>query len=103
MNKVNKIISTFKDINWKSVGIKALKTFIQAFVASVCISDFLFVTDIETLRTMAVSTAIAGASAGISAVWNAGIEYFDVTVLDIDSEDDEEEYDLDDEESEELG
>ena len=86
MNTIKDIIRTAKKVNWKSVGIKALKTFIQAFVASIYINDFLTATDIRSLKAVAISTATAGAAAGLSAVWNMCVEYFNATVLETETE-----------------
>ncbi len=61
-----------KNINWKDVGIRALKTFIQAFV-SIAIAqlggiDFI---EGENLQNVLIGIAISAGAAGISAVWNA--------------------------------
>lgn len=49
----------------KDIAIRALKTFVQAFLASVAIG-VTTVQDVSTLKAL----LIAGLSAGISAVWN---------------------------------
>lgn len=54
----------------KDVLVRAGKTFAQAFLSSVTINSFLVVNDIGTFKTVLYSTLIAGASAGVSAVWN---------------------------------
>ena len=54
----------------KDVLIRAGKTFVQAFLSSVTINSFLVVNDMGTFKTVLYSTLIAGASAGVSAVWN---------------------------------
>ncbi len=54
-----------KKTNWKDIGSRALKTFVQAFVA-VLLLGVTDVTDIESGKTL----AIAALAAGISAVWN---------------------------------
>ncbi len=48
------------EINWKDIATRAIKTFIQAFIAVVLIAD-------EPLSSQAL---VAGAAAGISATWN---------------------------------
>lgn len=50
--------------------VRAYKTFMQAFLSSVTINNFLVVKDVGTFKTVLYSTLIAGASAGVSAVWN---------------------------------
>lgn len=54
----------------KDILVRAGKTFVQAFFSSVTINSFLVVKDMGTFKTVLYSTLIAGASAGISAVWN---------------------------------
>ena len=54
----------------KDVLVRASKTFMQAFLSSITINSFLVVNDIGTFKTVLYSTLIAGASAGVSAVWN---------------------------------
>lgn len=60
----------FKRINWKDVGERALKTFVEAFVATVAASDLLNPADSNTFKSALVTTVVAGVAAGISAVWN---------------------------------
>lgn len=50
--------------------IRALKTFIQAFLGAVTIDGFANITDFDGLKKVLIATAVAGVSAGISAVWN---------------------------------
>lgn len=54
----------------KDILVRAGKTFMQAFLSSITINSFLVVNDIGTFKTVLYSTLIAGASAGVSAVWN---------------------------------
>ena len=54
----------------KDVLIRAGKTFVQAFLSSIVVENFLVVKDAETLKVVLASTLIAGAAAGVSAVWN---------------------------------
>ena len=54
----------------KDVLVRAGKTFVQAFFSSVTINSFLVINDVGTFKTVLYSTLIAGASAGVSAVWN---------------------------------
>lgn len=59
-----------KRINWKDVAKRAGKTFAQAFVATVSIDNLAAITDAESAKVALRSMLIAGAAAGISAVWN---------------------------------
>lgn len=60
----------FKMVNWKDIGERALKTFVEAFVATVAASDFLNAYDGRSLKQALCTTLVAGIAAGISAVWN---------------------------------
>ena len=61
-----------KKIDWKDVGKRAGKTFIQAFLASgaLDINKLMMITDIESAKAILRPMLIAAVSAGISAVWN---------------------------------
>lgn len=59
-----------KKIDWKDVGERAGKTFVQAFVATISIDRLAAITDAESAKVVIRSMLIAGATAGISAVWN---------------------------------
>ena len=61
----------------KDVGIRALKTFIQAFLGSITINNFMFIDDVNGLKSVFYSTLIAGISAGVSAVWNMIVNSMD--------------------------
>lgn len=54
----------------KDILVRAGKTFVQAFFSSIVVENFLVVKDAETLKVVLASTLIAGAAAGVSAVWN---------------------------------
>ena len=61
------------NVNWKDVAIRAIKTFVQAFVAFVgteLAGMDLFAID----KSMWAAVGISAAAAGISAVWNGMIE-----------------------------
>ena len=54
----------------KNITERVVKTFIQAFVSALSIDSLFGVTDLDTLKRVLVSIAIAALAAGISAVWN---------------------------------
>lgn len=61
-----------KNYNWSDIGKRALKTFAQAFIASIganitVLSEAL---NGDTFKTVAVSVGVAAVAAGVSAVWN---------------------------------
>ena len=61
------------NINWKDVLIRAIKTFVEAFV--VCAGAELSGMDIFAIdKGMLCAVCISAAAAGVSAVWNGMIE-----------------------------
>ncbi len=58
----------------KDIVIRALKTFVQAFLSAISVDSLLGVTDFDTLKKIGISMLIAGTAAGISAVWNTVAE-----------------------------
>lgn len=54
----------------KDIIVRAAKTFIQAFVASISVDGLIITTDKDAMVRVGTSMLIAGVSAGISAVWN---------------------------------
>ena len=63
-----------KKINWKDVGIRALKTFIQTFLASLTVDGIFGITDAKGLTRFALTTGLSALAAAISAVWNVLLE-----------------------------
>lgn len=58
----------------KDIAVRALKTFVQAFLSAISVDMLLGVTDMDTLKRIGISMLIAGTAAGISAVWNSALE-----------------------------
>ena len=62
-------------MNYKDIAIRALKTFLQAFIpvmiAAFQVADL---TDWDNLKTIAYSALISAVAAGLSAVWNFVLE-----------------------------
>jgi len=54
----------------KDIAIRALKTFIQAFLSAISVDALFGATDLDTFKKVLVSILIAASAAGISAVWN---------------------------------
>lgn len=69
------MLKRLKNIDWLGVGERVLKTFVEAFVAAVAASDIFNITDGHDLRSALISTAIAGISAGVAALWNLLSEF----------------------------
>ena len=55
----------------KDIVIRALKTFVQAFLSAISVDALLGVTDFDAFRKIGLSMLVAGTAAGISAVWNS--------------------------------
>lgn len=54
----------------KDIAIRALKTFVQAFISALSIDALIGITDFSALKKAAVSVLIAAVAAGVSTVWN---------------------------------
>lgn len=61
----------------KDIGIRALKTFVQAFMSAVSIDVLTATTD----RSVWKSVLLGGIAAGISAVWNLALHALDENKL----------------------
>ncbi len=59
-------------IDWKDVGKRAVKTFVQAFVAAVGVhmEQVAGIRDLESARAIVTPILVGGVAAGISAAWN---------------------------------
>ena len=55
---------------YKDIFIRAVKTFVEAFIGTITIDCFACISDSDSLKRVLISTGIAGVSAGVSAVWN---------------------------------
>lgn len=62
-----------KNVNWKDVAIRAIKTFVEA--AAACVGAELAGMDLFAIdKGMWAAVGISAAAAGFSAVWNGMIE-----------------------------
>lgn len=64
------LIEKLKNLDWKDIGVRALKTFIQAFISSFAIDSFFGVTTLDGFKAVLVSILIAATASAISATWN---------------------------------
>lgn len=65
-------------IDWKDVGKRAGKTFVQAFGAAIVVhmDQITGIRDWESAKAIALPIVVGGLAAGISAAWNMVTEYF---------------------------
>lgn len=64
------MLERIKRIDWLNVAERVVKTFVEAFVAAVAASNIFDIADVNSLKSALISTAIAGLSAGVAALWN---------------------------------
>ena len=63
-------------MTYKDILIRALKTFVQAFIPVVATAFATAdITEIDNLKAVAYSALISGCAAGLSAVWNLIIKF----------------------------
>ncbi len=72
----------------KDILIRAAKTFVQAFISYLSIDAFFGVTDLTTLKKLALSLLVGALAAGVSAVWNSLIEWLTIRIGNIEEGDD---------------
>ena len=67
-----------RKVDWKDIGNRAGKTFIQAFVAAISVNaeQIAGIRDFESAKAIALPIVVGGIAAGISAAWNMVTEYF---------------------------
>lgn len=71
---------------WKiarDILVRAGKTFAQAFASYLSIDVFFGITDLNTLKKVAVSLLVGALAAGFSALWNTFIEWLTIRIGDI--------------------
>lgn len=61
-----------RNFDWKDIGKRAIKTFAQAFIASVGANLTVLNEALngDAFKTVAISVGVAAVAAGVSAVWN---------------------------------
>jgi hypothetical protein len=74
MKTMNNLISKVKGSNWKDIIIRAVKTFVEAFLSYVTIDGIFEITDTTGAKRFLLTTGVSALAAGISAVWNLGME-----------------------------
>lgn len=65
----------FKKVNWKDVGIRSLKTFIEAAIPLIltALTGIDYAGDGNTIKSVLIATLLSAAATGICAVWNGVI------------------------------
>lgn len=91
-------------MNYKDIAIRALKTFIQAFIPVVATAFATAdITDLSNIKAIAYSALISGVAAGISAVWNVILGIHDIKAEKELAEDDAPQGDAPQDEDEPIG
>lgn len=72
-------LQTIKNVDWRDVAIRAVWTFLQAFLAvfifaGESIIDLIFNADWEGLSVLIVATGVSALAAGLSAVKTVAVE-----------------------------
>lgn len=62
-------------INWKDIAIRALKTFLQAFISAFSIDSLIGISDTRAMKRALLAVLISAVAAGISALWNLCLEW----------------------------
>lgn len=75
------IIEKLKNLNWSDIGVRALKTFIQAFISSFTIDALFGVTTLDGFKAVLVSVLIAATASAISATWNFVANYVSEQII----------------------
>lgn len=65
---------------FKNILERASKTFVQAFLSSLTIDSLIGVTELSAIKRIALSILVGAVASGISAVWNALIEWITVRI-----------------------
>ena len=79
------LIEKLKALNWSDIGVRALKTFIQAFISSFTIDAVFGVTTFDGLKAVLISILIAATASAISATWNFVTNYVSEQIIDVES------------------
>lgn len=59
-----------KEIDWRDVGARALKTFLQTFIAYLTVDELFSFTDARATLRLLLTAAVSALAAAVSAVWN---------------------------------
>ena len=77
-------IEKIKCLDWKDIGIRALKTFIQTFLACFTIDGIFEISSAEELKSFLLSLLIAATASAVSATWNFATNYIAEQITDND-------------------
>ncbi len=67
-------IKRVKNSDFKDIAIRAIKTFVEAFISYITIDGVFEITDTKGFKRFLLTTGISALAAGISAVWNLAME-----------------------------
>lgn len=71
---MNNLIKKLKNSDIRDIAIRAIKTFVEAFISYITIDGVFEITDATGLKKFLLTTGISALAAGISAVWNLGMD-----------------------------
>ena len=71
---MNNLIKKLKNSDFRDIAIRAIKTFVEAFISYITIDGVFEITDATGFKKFLLTTGISALAAGISAVWNLGME-----------------------------
>jgi hypothetical protein len=71
---MDNLIKKVKNSDFRDIAIRAIKTFVEAFISYITIDGVFEITDATGFKKFLLTTGISALAAGISAVWNLGME-----------------------------
>lgn len=71
---MNNLIKKLKNSDIRDIAIRAIKTFVEAFISYITIDGVFEITDATGFKKFLLTTGISALAAGISAVWNLGMD-----------------------------
>ena len=71
---MDNLIKKVKNSDFRDIAIRAIKTFVEAFISYITIDGVFEITDATGFKKFLLTTGVSALAAGISAVWNLGME-----------------------------
>lgn len=77
---MKKLLQKLKQTDWKDIGKRAIKTFVETFLAYLTFDSIVGVTDSGALKTVIITTCISALAAAITAVLNMFISLISTNI-----------------------